>query len=109
MNWMLATEAPPGGGGAAAFNFFIIVLLFAVFYVLIIRPQQKRARDQRDLQASLGLGDRIVTIGGLHGTIQSVDEDTVRLEVAPNTVLTFARAAVARRLIDANPERAGDE
>jgi preprotein translocase subunit YajC len=81
---------------------FPLLLIVAVFYFLLIRPQQQRARQHRQLVASVAPGDRVVTIGGLHGTVQGLDEDTVRLEVAPGTVITFTRQAIARRLIDAD-------
>lgn len=99
MDFVPVTLAQAGTGGAAA-QLIPILLIIVVFYFLIIRPQQARARQQRQLVASLVVGDRVVTIGGLHGTIQSVDGDTMRLEIAPATVVTFSKTAVARRLVD---------
>jgi preprotein translocase subunit YajC len=49
---------------------------------------------------SLTSGDRVVTIGGIHGTVRSIDEDSLALEVAPDVVVTFAKQAVARRVVD---------
>lgn len=77
-----------------------LVLIALAFYFLVIRPQRKRAEAQRALLASIGAGDRVVTIGGFHGTVQSVDEDTLRLELAPGTVVTIARPAIARKVTD---------
>lgn len=79
-----------------------ILLIIAVFYLLLIRPQQKRARQHRELVSSIENGDRIVTIGGLHGTVEAVDEDTIRLELVPGTTITMSKEAVSRRLVDAN-------
>lgn len=79
-----------------------ILLIIAVFYLLLIRPQQKRARQHRELVSSIENGDRIVTIGGLHGTVGAVDEDTVRLELIPGTTITVSKQAVSRRLVDAD-------
>lgn len=79
-----------------------ILLIIAVFYLLLIRPQQKRARQHRELVSSIENGDRIVTIGGLHGTVEAVDEDTVRLELIPGTTITVSKQAVSRRLVDAD-------
>lgn len=79
-----------------------ILLIIAVFYLLLIRPQQKRARQHRELVSSIENGDRIVTIGGLHGTVEAVDEDTVRLELIPGTTITLSKQAVSRRLVDAD-------
>jgi preprotein translocase subunit YajC len=87
---------------------FVLIFMFVIFYLLLIRPQQQRAKAQRRLIGSLGPNDRVVTIGGLHGTIESLDEDTVRLEIAPGLVVTFARQAIARRLVDADAAEIGD-
>lgn len=100
---MFATVlAQAGDGGNPITGFLPLILIVVVFWLLLIRPQQKRAKAQRELVTSLGPDDRIVTVGGLHGTITSVDEDTIRVEVSPGMVLTFAKGAVARRLIDAD-------
>ena len=88
------------GGGIAAF--LPLVLIVVVFYFLLIRPQQKRAKAQRELVDSLERNDRVVTIGGVYGTLTSVDEDTARLEIAPSTEITIAKQAVNRRLVDAD-------
>jgi preprotein translocase subunit YajC len=82
-------------------QFLPLILIVAVFYLLLIRPQQTRAKKHRELVESISSGDRVVTIGGVHGTVQVVDEDSVRLEVAPGTVITFAKQAISRRLVDA--------
>jgi preprotein translocase subunit YajC len=76
----------------------LIVLLFGVMYFLMIRPQQKRRREAQQMQAALDRGDQIVTIGGLHGTVVSVDADIVTLEIAPDVQVRFARPAIARVL-----------
>lgn len=93
---VLAQQAAPVA------NIGLLVVMGVVFYLLLIRPQQRRAKAQRELVSSLGTGDRIVTIGGIHGTIVEIDDDTMRLEVSPGTVITMARAAIARRLVDAD-------
>lgn len=85
-----------------------IVLIIAVFYLLLIRPQQKRARQHRELVSAVDVGDQVVTIGGLHGTVRSVDDDTIRLELAPNLDITLAKQAVSRRLVDADTGDVGD-
>jgi preprotein translocase subunit YajC len=79
-----------------------LVLIVLVFYLLIIRPQQKRARRHRELVAAVDEGDRIVTIGGLHGVVTGVDEDTLRLEIASGTTITLAKQSVQRRTLDAD-------
>jgi preprotein translocase subunit YajC len=81
---------------------FPFLLIAVVFYFFLIRPQRARQQQQRALIDSLDRNDRVVTIGGLHGTVDSVDDDTLRLEIAPGTVVTFAKAAIARRILDAD-------
>lgn len=74
----------------------MLALLFGVMYFMMIRPQQKRRREAEQMQASLTAGDEVVTIGGLHGTVTAVDDETVTLEVAPGVHLRFVRPAIAR-------------
>ena len=83
--------------GAGSFTpLLFIVLLFGVMYFLMIRPQQKRRRDAMQMQAALSPGDEIVTIGGLHATVVSVNDDVVTVEIAPGVNARYARPAIAR-------------
>jgi preprotein translocase subunit YajC len=91
-----------GGGGGGVLGFLPLIALFAVFYLLLVRPQQKRAKQQRALVEAVELNDRVVTLGGMHGTVRYVDDEIIHLEVAPGTQITFAKAAIARRLLDAD-------
>ncbi|MGG3820936.1 preprotein translocase subunit YajC [Geobacillus thermodenitrificans] len=75
-------------------NLLLIVLFFVIFYFLLIRPQQKRQRAVQQMQANLKKGDKIVTIGGLHGIIDSVDEDKIIIRAGDGTRLTYDRSAV---------------
>ncbi|AGT32922.1 preprotein translocase subunit YajC [Geobacillus genomosp. 3] len=79
---------------AAIANLLPIVLFFVIFYFLLIRPQQKRQRAVQQMQANLKKGDKIVTIGGLHGIIDSVDEDKIIIRAGDGTRLTYDRSAV---------------
>jgi len=81
-----------------------LVVLAAAFYLLIIRPQQKRQRDHRLLMDSLAVGDRVVTIGGVYGTVSSLDDDRVGVEVATGVVVEFARSAIARKIEDSGAD-----
>lgn len=76
--------------------FLPIIILFAVFYFLLIRPQQKNQKKRREMLAALQKGDRVVTIGGIHGVIKDIDEETVSLRVADNVNLKFSRGGVDR-------------
>jgi preprotein translocase subunit YajC len=96
--------AQAAGGGYSQIFFLLVIVV--VFYLMLIRPQQRKAKQHQELVKSIGTGDVIVTIGGIHGTVHTIDDETVRIEVAPGTVITMARAAVARRLVDSD---AGDD
>lgn len=80
-----------------------IAILIAAFYLLIVRPQQVRNKQMRELIASLSEGDRVVTIGGLRGAVITVKEETVILQVFDNSQLEFEKAAIARILVDIPP------
>ncbi|MFD2637586.1 preprotein translocase subunit YajC [Piscibacillus salipiscarius] len=71
-----------------------IVLFILLFWLILIRPQQKRQKQVREMQTNLQKGDRIITIGGLHGTVHALDEGTLVLEVHDGTKLTYDRSAV---------------
>ncbi|MGM7720993.1 preprotein translocase subunit YajC [uncultured Metabacillus sp.] len=71
-----------------------LVLMFAIFYFLLIRPQQKQQKAVREMQSSLQKGDKIITIGGLHGILDSIDEDKIVLKVGDGTRMTFDRRSV---------------
>ncbi len=75
-------------------NLLFILAMLAIFYFLVLRPQQKRAKAQRDLLDALSVGDEVVTIGGLYGRVVSVDE-RVRIEVGGGAWIDVARQAVA--------------
>lgn len=75
----------------------LLTLVFiAIGWFVLIRPQQQRMREQRDLVAALQPGDRVITAGGIHGELVEVGEETVEIRVAAGVVLTLARPAIAR-------------
>ncbi len=75
-------------------------LLFIVMYVALILPQQRRAKETRQLLASLGEGDEVVTSSGIHGFINTLDENVIWLEVADGVELKISRSAVAGKIND---------
>ncbi|MGH9264732.1 MAG: preprotein translocase subunit YajC [Acidimicrobiales bacterium] len=75
-----------------------LLLTFALMWVLLILPQQRRMRQHQAVIASLRAGDEVVTAGGVYGTIVSVDEDTLAVEVAPGVTLRVLRNAVTQRI-----------
>jgi preprotein translocase subunit YajC len=70
------------------------LLIFVVFYFLLIRPQQKRQRERANMLNELKQGDKVITIGGMHGTIVALDDKTITLRVNENTSIVFERSAV---------------
>lgn len=96
----LTAQAQTGGN----YTFLIsLVLMVAIFYFLLIRPQQRRSRQQRDLLGSLNVGDEVVTIGGIFGRITEIDDESVTLDVGAGQV-RFVRQAIARKLTPGGPE-----
>lgn len=82
------------GLGALA-QFLPIILIFAVFYVLLLRPQQKRQRELQQTISQLKAGDRIVTTGGIIGTITTVRDTSFLIRSADKSILEIARSAIA--------------
>jgi len=91
---------PGGGGQGGGFTAFIpLVLMFVVFYFLLIRPQQKKQRELKEMLNSLKTGDQIVTSGGLYGTIIGFGEDTrVKVKIAENVKVDIARSAISSKV-----------
>ncbi|MCK5543327.1 MAG: preprotein translocase subunit YajC [Desulfobacterales bacterium] len=85
-------------GGIA--SFMPLVILLVIFYFLLIRPQQKRAKEHRELVSNLKQGTRVVTSGGIHGTIASLDETTVTLEITEKVKMKITRGNIAIVLQD---------
>jgi preprotein translocase subunit YajC len=69
--------------------------VIAIFYFMMIRPQQKRAKEHQKLLSSIGKGDNVVTSSGIHGTVHEVGEGTVTVTVAAGTHVTFDKSAIA--------------
>ncbi len=87
-----AAGAPAGGGLTA---FIPLILMFVIFYFLLIRPQQKRAKEHQNMVNNLKKGDRIITSGGIHGTITSLGDTTLSLEIAESIKIKINRSNVA--------------
>lgn len=91
--------APPAGqgtgGGSMASSLIFLVLIFVVFYFFFIRPQVKRQKDQKKFRENLAKGQKIVTIGGIHGRIIEMQETTCTIEVEGGVKLRIEKSAVA--------------
>lgn len=88
--------------------FLLTILLIAIGWYFIVRPQQVRLREQREMVMSLKVGDRVITAGGFHGTLVEVHEETVVIRLAAGVEATLARPAISRRL-DPEPSEADTE
>lgn len=83
------------GGWGTLTGFLPIVLIIGVFYVMLIRPQQKRQRELQEMISALKTGDRVVTTGGVIGTITSIKDTSLLIRSADKSILEIARSAVA--------------
>jgi preprotein translocase subunit YajC len=92
--------ASSGSSSGSAFTSLIFIgFMVVIFYMVLIRPQRRRQQAQRQLIESLDVGDEVVTLGGMYGTIRALDDESVTLEVAPSVDIRFARGAIARKLV----------
>jgi preprotein translocase subunit YajC len=86
----------PNLGGASGLTSFIpLIFMFAIFYLLLIRPQQKKAKEHKVLLESLKKGDQVITAGGIHGKVTSVDENVVTLEIATGINIKINKGFIA--------------
>ncbi|ORJ61514.1 preprotein translocase subunit YajC [Geothermobacter hydrogeniphilus] len=90
--------ATNGGGAAGQQNpysgIIMLVIMFAIFYFLLIRPQQKRAKQHKQLVESLKVGDQVTTAGGMHGRIAGLQDDIVTVEIATGVKVKFNRSSI---------------
>ncbi|MFQ5839589.1 MAG: preprotein translocase subunit YajC [Candidatus Methylomirabilales bacterium] len=94
-----AGQAPGGESAGSGFSALLpLLLMFVVFYFLLIRPQQRKQREHRQMLTALKTGDRVVTAGGLYGTIVSLDEEKIKLKIAENVKVDVARGSVASKV-----------
>ena len=105
-----AGAAGAAGGGSSTWPMLVVMpLIILVFYFLVMRPQNKKQKEAKKMLEGLRKGDRIVTIGGLRGTVVSVKDDAVVLKVDDNTKLEYSKSAVAtvlKREEESTPEPA---
>ena len=89
-------QTPTGFGGAGQMlNFLPLVLVFAVVYFLLIRPQQKKAKEHQQMLGRLKKNDEVITSGGIYGRVMALTDDVVTLEVAPNVRLRVHRPQIS--------------
>lgn len=93
-----AMGQPAGGGGAEGnplVAFLPLIILFVIFYFLLIRPQQKRAKQHREMLGALKRGDSVITSGGLYGRIKNISEDVLTVDLGNNMEVKVNRAFIS--------------
>jgi preprotein translocase subunit YajC len=95
LEYLIAMAPQDGGGGSLVSTFIMFGAIFLIFYFMIIRPQQRRAKEREKLLSNVQKGDRVITSGGLHAVVAGLDEKTVLLQVSENVKMKFERSAIA--------------
>lgn len=92
---MGVSEGSSGGSGQMVTTFITFGLVILIFYFLIIRPQSKKQKNTKKMLAALKKGDKVVSIGGVHGTVVAVKDQTTVVKVDDNTKLEFSKSAIS--------------
>ena len=104
---IIAATSTTQSSGSPLLTFVPLILIVGVLYMLMIRPQQRRTRQQRTMQSAIEPGDEVVTIGGIYGEVTEVDDETVVVEIADGVEVRFVRGAISRKLVfDDEPKHA---
>jgi preprotein translocase subunit YajC len=88
------TAGKSSSKGGSLLPIFALVLIFGAVYLLFLRPRQQRMRQQLTASREMAIGDQVVSVGGIHGTVIALDADVAEVEVSPGVVLTFQRRAI---------------
>jgi len=93
--YAMGTGGTGGGTGSGGLGAFLpLIIIFAIFYFLLIRPQQKKSKQHKQLLADLKKGDKIVSSGGLHGIITGLADDVVTVEISPKVRVKITRGSI---------------
>lgn len=98
--------APQEGGGGGASTFIMFGLLIVVFWLFFIRPQMKKNKDLQKFRSNLSKGQKVITIGGIHGKIVEIQDNTVTIEVENQVKLKLEKSAIATEF---NPDQIGEK
>jgi preprotein translocase subunit YajC len=94
-NLLVLLMAQPGGK-SGGFEFVFLGLMILVFWLFMIRPQAKKAKEQKKFVENMQKGDKIVTIAGIHGVVNKVNEDgTLQLEISPGSYLKIEKSSIS--------------
>lgn len=102
MTYIVFAQAAEGGGGAfgGSGGLIFMLLFFAIFYMFFIRPQMSKQKKEKNFRANLKKGDRVITLGGIHGRISSLDDRSVLLEVDDKMKLRVQRSHIGQYVVD---------
>ncbi|HOJ77562.1 MAG TPA: preprotein translocase subunit YajC [Bacillota bacterium] len=87
---------PNAGGASGLLNLLPMIIVFGAFWFLLVMPQRKQQKERNEMLSNLKKGDKIITIGGMHGEIVDLDDDEVRLRISDKVEVKFNRSAVAK-------------
>ena len=100
--------ASPGGNGPGFTDqLMLILIIFSIFYFIVFRPMRKGQRDVEQMRSDLKNGDRVLTTGGIYGTVVGVSEDVVQLRIADQVKIQLAKSAVTRRVEESGGKGSG--
>ena len=114
---MIIEAAAKSSSGGSTFILFVL-LAFAALWLIVIRPQRRKQKLQQGMQSELAVGDEVLTAGGVYGRVTRIDDEDVRVEIAPNVEVRLARRAIAAQFNEpasaatdatAEPDDASDE
>ena len=96
--------AQAAGGGSAFTSFIPLILIFAIMYFLLIRPQQKKAKDHRNMVAAVRKGDRVITQGGIYGKVTKIrDDHEIDVEIAKGVKVRVVKSTLAQVISKTEP------
>jgi preprotein translocase subunit YajC len=101
----MTPQGGTGGSGSMFSTLIMFALIILIFYFMILRPQQKRQKERQKLLESIEKGDKVITVGGMHGTVVGLEEKTVLVQVADTVKLKFEKTAITT--INRGTETAG--
>lgn len=100
VNYFLSASAGADNAGSSFIMLAPLVAIFLIMYFLMIRPQSKKQKETEKMISALKKGDKVITIGGIHGVVSSTKENTVTVKVDDNTKIEFNRSAIATVVLD---------
>jgi preprotein translocase subunit YajC len=102
---ILMAQSTNDGGPGLMSNLILFGSIILIFYFMIIRPQQKRAKERQKLLESVKKGDKVITSSGIYGTIAGLDEKTVLVQIADNVKVKLDRGSIASIISESEPDK----